>query len=77
MRTPPEARAALHPSITLERVTAGARASMFGHADGGACVYCGADVAGFVEPDAERYECEACGRRGVYGWEALLFEVVA
>jgi hypothetical protein len=67
----------LHPSLTLERITDGARAAMFDRGDSyGACVECGADAYAFVEPDAERYPCEECGARGVYGWEALLFRVV-
>ena len=42
--------------------------------DGGAggCVRCGAEVCCGVEPDAEKYECESCGKRGVYGLEQLL-----
>lgn len=42
------------------------------HDDGaGACIACGAEAGG-VEPDARRYECEACGERKVYGLEELL-----
>ena len=42
------------------------------HDDGaGACIACGAETSG-VEPDARRYECEACGARKVYGLEELL-----
>jgi predicted RNA-binding Zn-ribbon protein involved in translation (DUF1610 family) len=37
----------------------------------GFCVACGAEVLG-VEPDARRYECEACGEDMVYGLEELL-----
>jgi hypothetical protein len=37
----------------------------------GLCVACGS-VAGGVEPDAERYECEACGDPFVWGIEQLL-----
>lgn len=45
---------------------------MESHDDGvGACIACGADADG-VEPDARRYECEACGERKVYGLEELL-----
>ena len=39
--------------------------------DMGYCIYCGEEVYG-VEPDARRYECEACGKEGVYGLEELL-----
>ena len=37
----------------------------------GICVYCGEEQDG-VEPDARKYECESCGKRGVYGAEELL-----
>ena len=61
----------IHPSVTLERVT---EAVERGHNlldDPGFCVRCGAEAEG-VEPDARAYECEACGRSGVYGAEELL-----
>jgi len=38
----------------------------------GACIRCGESAGGYVEPDAEKYECEGCGQRGVYGLEQLL-----
>jgi DNA-directed RNA polymerase subunit RPC12/RpoP len=38
---------------------------------GGLCVKCGYDQWG-VEPDAEKYKCEECGSRAVYGTENLL-----
>lgn len=37
----------------------------------GACIACGEFAYG-VEPDARRYECEACGECKVYGIEELL-----
>ena len=37
----------------------------------GFCVYCGEEQFGGVEPDARKYECEACGQPGVYGYEEL------
>jgi len=37
----------------------------------GYCIYCG-EEAYCVEPDAEKYGCEECGKRGVYGAEQLL-----
>jgi hypothetical protein len=39
--------------------------------DKGFCVYCG-DEAWGVEPDARKYECESCEKRGVFGAEELL-----
>lgn len=41
----------------------------------GMCLACG-NVQGDCEPDAERYECEACGERAVYGGEQLLIMYV-
>jgi hypothetical protein len=37
----------------------------------GFCLACGEEASG-VEPDARRYECEACGARKVYGIEELV-----
>ena len=43
----------------------------FGLDSPGFCLACGADAYG-VEPDARKYECEACGAPKVYGLEELL-----
>ena len=61
----------VHPSVTHERIMACAEGSLFGTEDDGICVACGEDQMG-VEPDAERYKCEACGERQVYGGEQLV-----
>jgi Zn finger protein HypA/HybF involved in hydrogenase expression len=37
----------------------------------GLCLSCGAVQHG-VEPDAERYTCESCGRHAVIGFEQAL-----
>lgn len=37
----------------------------------GFCLECGEEAEG-VEPDAEGYECEACGAEAVYGAEQIL-----
>ncbi len=37
----------------------------------GFCTACGERHEG-VEPDAERYECEACGKNRVYGAEQII-----
>lgn len=37
----------------------------------GFCLYCGEENFS-VEPDAEKYDCEVCGQREVYGTEQLL-----
>jgi predicted RNA-binding Zn-ribbon protein involved in translation (DUF1610 family) len=69
----------MHESVTLDRIVEAAKQSMFGGAsydDTGICVACGEDAYG-VEPDAEKYECEACGEQAVYGGEQLLLLNVA
>lgn len=37
----------------------------------GFCLACGEEADG-VEPDARRYECEACGAHKVFGYSELL-----
>ena len=37
----------------------------------GICIGCGEEASG-VEPDARLYECEACGKRKVYGLMELV-----
>ena len=44
--------------------------------DGGICTACQEIVYG-VEPDAERYECDACGAMAVCGAEQWLLSNVA
>lgn len=41
------------------------------YCSGGICVHCEEPVFS-VEPDAEKYRCEFCGKRGVYGYEQAL-----
>lgn len=62
----------IHESITIDRVTNAVEREMFGLDNPGFCVICGEEVEG-CEPDAQRYECECCGEKGVYGAEQLLF----
>ncbi len=64
----------IHKSITEERLTAAVEASMFGTENPGFCTACGEDADG-CEPDARKYECEACGEKQVYGAEELLMTV--
>lgn len=60
----------IHDSITNERIIDELHRS--GCLDSpGVCLTCGEDADG-VEPDAEGYECEACGAHSVCGWEQLL-----
>lgn len=41
----------------------------------GICLACG-EMSDGVEPDAERYRCEGCGRRAVFGCGELIFYVI-
>ena len=43
---------------------------------GGICAAC-KEVTYGVEPDAERYECDSCGKMAVYGAEQYLLRTVA
>tara|TARA_R110000824_G_scaffold10036_1_gene44438 strand:+ start:1275 stop:1478 length:204 start_codon:yes stop_codon:yes gene_type:complete len=38
-----------------------------------ACVSEAHGVNGYVEPDAEKYRCEHCGKRAVFGADSTLF----
>ena len=64
----------IHESITPERVMDAVARRETSLDDPGFCVRCGADAEG-VEPDACRYECEACGEPGVYGADELLMQI--
>jgi hypothetical protein len=64
-----------HPSITADRVMKACERRMTSLDNPGFCIICGEDAEG-VEPDARRYECESCGKRGVYGAEELLIRIV-
>ena len=63
-----------HPSITRDRVFDAVERHQTSLDNPGFCLACGTDIEG-VEPDARRYECEACGERSVYGAEELLFRL--
>lgn len=41
----------------------------------GFCVACGAEQYD-VEPDARRYECDACGKPKVYGAQEILLSYI-
>jgi hypothetical protein len=63
-----------HPSITAERILDAVERHNTSLDNPGFCLACGAEAHG-VEPDARRYECEACGARQVYGAEELLISL--
>ena len=54
--------------ITLDAIIAAVEADDYI----GICRACGQECMS-VEPDAERYTCESCGKPQVYGAEQLLF----
>lgn len=64
----------LHKSITADRVIEACERRLSSLDNPGFCIACGDETEG-VEPDARRYECEACGERAVYGCEELLLEI--
>ena len=64
----------MHEDITLERVMAAVERLHISLDNPGFCIRCGSEADG-VEPDARRYECEACGENGVYGAEELLLRL--
>jgi hypothetical protein len=61
----------MHPSITIDRVIEANQRYDQTLDNPGFCIACGADADG-CEPDAERYRCEECGCRQVYGAQQLL-----
>lgn len=65
----------IHESITNDRLLDAAERSQTTLDNPGFCVYCGEEQDG-CEPDARRYVCESCGKRGVYGAEELMMMVV-
>jgi len=61
----------MHKRITIKRVGKAVQREMYALANPGFCVKCGNEQDG-CEPDARRYECEACGEKAVYGAAELL-----
>jgi hypothetical protein len=64
----------IHKSVTIKRVMEAVEQASTSLDNPGFCIACGADADG-VEPDAQRYECESCGRHAVYGAEELLIMI--
>lgn len=64
----------MHESITIERVEEAERRRQTSLDNPGFCKACGAEADG-CEPDAEGYECEACGEHEVFGSFSLLMEM--
>lgn len=63
-----------HPTITRERVEDAVERRMTSLDNPGFCLCCGAE-ADACEPDAEGYECEACGEPSVYGADEIFMRV--
>lgn len=61
----------IHPTITLTRVSDAVMREQTTLDNPGFCLACGEEADG-CEPDARRYECEACGEEQVYGASELL-----
>lgn len=61
----------VHPSITADRVIDAVKREHTTLDNPGFCLACGNEQDG-CEPDARKYECEACGERQVYGAAELL-----
>ena len=64
----------VHPSITVERVCEAVERHNTSLDNPGFCLSCGQEAEG-CEPDAEGYECEACGEPAVYGADNLLIYI--
>jgi hypothetical protein len=58
-------------SITVQRVEAAVKDSMFGTENLGFCLACGADHDA-CEPDAAKLECYECGEYRVMGAENVM-----
>ena len=63
----------IHKAITLDRLLD----AVEDDENIGFCIGCGESTEGGVEPDAERYRCESCGRHLVYGAEQLMLLTVS
>jgi len=57
--------------IPLEKLVDATKRRMFGLDNPGFCTACGHEQDG-CEPDAREYECEACGKKKVYGSDELI-----
>lgn len=60
-----------HNYPTFQQVEDAVKRQMFGTDNPGFCLACGEEADG-CEPDAQKYECEYCGEREVYGASEVL-----
>lgn len=61
----------VHTKVTPQAVLDAVERSNLSLDNPGFCILCGCEAEG-VEPDAQNYECEACGSEQVFGAEELL-----
>lgn len=64
-----------HETLTKDRIEDGVQRRLNSLDNPGFCTACGAEADG-CEPDAEHYECEACGEHQVFGAEELYFQII-
>jgi hypothetical protein len=64
----------MHSKLTTEVIMEAVERHNTSLDNPGFCVKCGNEQEG-CEPDARRYECEACGEKAVYGAEELLMHI--
>ena len=64
----------IHPNVTADKIIAAVKQRNKSLDNPGFCILCGIEAMG-VEPDACKYVCESCGKRGVYGADELLFVI--
>lgn len=61
----------IHQSVTEDRVVALCMRRLHTVDNPGLCLSCGEEAEG-CEPDAERYTCDSCGQKWVYGSDQIL-----
>ena len=64
----------VHADVTSDRVLEAVERANSTLDNPGICIACGEEQDG-CEPDAEKYVCDSCGRRAVYGAEMLLIYI--
>ena len=63
-----------HPDLTDDIILDAVERRMFELDNPGFCLVCGNEQGG-CEPDARKYECEACGANQVYGADELMMSL--
>ena len=66
----------IHPSLNTDRIMNAVERQKLDNDNPGFCLVCGNEQEG-CEPDARKYECEACGEHQVYGAEELMWRLGA